>query len=185
MAKRECGLATSNTNGQEFGRESGDGKNHPLLCVLCHDMGKSFSMEIQFQQGDSMLLPGCPVSPPVAPYSYGPFARHFIGTAEGFRGTAINPWRLRGRNAAGLDLCQRAFFAAWLPPCPAAGIVVVLEWNGRQQSEPDRKDAPRHSASVTWGRRRKTRFLPEIHRAACLRRDSGPSGRRLTADSHG
>ncbi|HMC31889.1 MAG TPA: hypothetical protein VKL99_13720 [Candidatus Angelobacter sp.] len=49
---------------------------------------------------------------------------------KGFRGTAINPWRLHGRNAAGLDLCQRAFLAVWLPPRPAAGIVVVLERNG-------------------------------------------------------
>src|SRR5438270_6268839 len=55
-------------------------------------------------------------------------------------------------------------------------------WSGTggHQSEPDRKHAPWPSAGVIWGRCRKIRFLPEIHRAACLRRDSGQSGRRFT-----
>jgi hypothetical protein len=82
---------------------------------------------------------------PIAPGSSSGISSGPEGTPLGM---VINPWPARGTSQLNWTSAKRAFPAAWLPPILAGSTVVVPGVDGRQQSEPDRRDAPRHKTST-------------------------------------
>ena len=145
----------------------------------------------------------CPVSSPVAPCS-SLIGFHIRWDSSG---NAINPWRARGKAATELDHCQMGVsygLAAAHSRCRHSG---GAQRDGRHQSEPDRRDAPRHFVSrralryaaaralydirdqvLTASRgRTNEKFLPGVRRAdvpAGTEARSGGSLEDLTTDLH-